>query len=233
MQECREQGRDSRRRREGSGFDGRRLRVVDTPVSFSAELASDPPARDSSRDVVVNGDLGGFVANPTRPCRGYAAARICFINHCIDYASTKSRRFIAAIGLDALRLFPFRRRWNYAIAAAALVAMSSSIANAESFSIKCIYGPGVIYMSFDTDSGKVVEETLSGRPLKGRIDKIDGERIDFHIVIPGTPDMDIVWDGKKKTLTTVPIPGNMSRDGTVVECAATELRSMLSHYDSM
>jgi len=73
-------------------------------------------------------------------------------------------------------------------------------------------------MSFDTDSGKVVEETLSGRPLKGRIDKIDGERIDFHIVIPGTPDMDIVWDGKKKTLTTVPIPGNMSRDRTVVEC---------------
>jgi hypothetical protein len=233
MQQCREQGRDSRRRREGSGFDGRRLRVVDTPISLSAGLGCNPPARDSSRSVVVNGRLGGLAANATRPRRGYAVARICFINHCIDYASTKSRRFIPAMGLDALRIFQFRRCWNYTIRSAALLAMSCSVANAESFSIKCIYGPGVIYMSFDTDSGKVVEETLSGRPLKGRIDKIDGERIDFHIVIPGTPDMDIVWDGKKKTLTTVPIPGNMSRDRTVVECAATELRSMLSHYDSM
>jgi hypothetical protein len=46
MQEYREQGRDSTRRREGSGFDGRRLRVVDTPISLSTELACYPPARD-------------------------------------------------------------------------------------------------------------------------------------------------------------------------------------------
>jgi hypothetical protein len=227
MQECREQGRDSRRRREGSGFDGRRLRVVDTPVSLSAELGCDPPARDSSRDVVVNGDLGGFVANATRPRRGYAVARICFINHCIDYASTKSRRFIPAMGLDALRIFQFRRCWNYTIRSAALLAMSCSVANAESFSIKCLYMTG-FYVSFDTDSGKVVEETLSGRPLEGRIDKIDGERIDFHVVMPGIPDMELVWDGHEKTLTTVPIPGDSTRGLHVFECAHTELRSMLS-----
>jgi hypothetical protein len=130
-------------------------------------------------------------------------------------------------------MFPFRRCWNYAIASAALLAMSCSVANAESFSIKCIYGPGVIYMSFDTDSGKVVEETLSGQPLKGRIDKVDGDRIDFHIVIPGRPDMDIVWDGGKKTLKVLAIPGDKYRTGDIVECAGTELRSMLSHYDSM
>jgi hypothetical protein len=34
------------------------------------------------------------------------------------YVSTRSRQFIAAIGLDALRLFPFRRCWNYAIGSA-------------------------------------------------------------------------------------------------------------------
>jgi hypothetical protein len=230
MQECREQGRDSTRRREGSGFDGRRLRVVDTPISLSAELASDPPARDSSRSFVVNGRLGGLVANATRPRRGYAVAGICFINHCIDYASTKSRRFIAAIGLDALRLFPFRRRWNYAIAATALVAMSSSIANAERFSIKCTEA-GYFYVSFDTESARVVEETLSGFALLGRIDKIDGERIDFHVAIPERPDMDLVWDGSKKTLTVLAIPGDKYRTGNVFECAATELRSMLSKYD--
>jgi hypothetical protein len=122
--------------------------------------------------------------------------------------------------------------WNVAIGSAALLAMSCSVANAESFSIKCLHMTG-FYVSFDTDSGKVVEETLSGRPLKGRIDKIDGERIDFHVAIPGIPDMELVWDGQEKKLTTVPIPGDSSRDRSVFECAATELRSMLSKYDSM
>lgn len=89
------------------------------------------------------------------------------------------------------------------------------------------------YVSFDTDSGKVVEETLSGQPLKGRIDRIDGARIDFHVVIPGIPDMELVWDGQEKTLTTVPIPGDSTRGLHVWECAHTELRPMLSNYDKM
>jgi hypothetical protein len=232
MQECREQGRDSTRRREGSGFDGRHLRVVDTPISFSAELASDPPAHDSSRSVVVNGRLGRLVANVTRPHRGYAVAQICVIDHCIEYVSTKSRLFIAAVGLDALPLLRFRRCWNYAIASAALLAMSCSFANAERFSIKCTEA-GYFYVSFDTESAKVVEETLSGFALKGRIDKIDGERIDFHVAIPGRPDMDLVWDGSKKTLTVLAIPGDKYRTGNVFECVGTELRPMLSKYDSM
>jgi hypothetical protein len=153
------------------------------------------------------------------------------LKYCAEYAWTGSGRPGAAPALDALRLFQFRRRRNTAIASAALLAMCS-IANAESFSIKCLYMTG-FYVSFDTDSGKVVEETLSGRPLEGRIDKIDGERIDFHVEIPQRPDMELVWDGLEKTLTTVPIPGDSSRDRSVFECAATELRSVLSKYDSM
>jgi hypothetical protein len=127
----------------------------------------------------------------------------------------------------------FRRCCNFAIGSTALFAVSCSIANAESFSIKCIYGPGAFHVSFDTESGKVVEETLSGSPLKGRIDKIERERIDFHVAIPGRPDMDIVWDGSEKILTILAIPGDKYRTGNVIECAATELRSMLSKYDSM
>jgi hypothetical protein len=194
---------------------------------LSAELAGDPPARDGSRGFVVNGGAGGLVANASRPRHGYAVARICFISHCIEYTSTKSRRFIPAIGLDALRIFQFRRCWNYAIASAALLAMSCSVAHAERFSIKCLYMTG-FYVSFDTHSGEVVEETLAGRPLEGRIDRIDGERIDFHVVMPGIPDMELVWDGHEKTLTTVPIPGDSTRGLHVWECAHTELRSMLS-----
>jgi hypothetical protein len=155
------------------------------------------------------------------------------LKHCTEYAWTGSGRPGAALALDVLRLFQFRRCWNTAIASAALLAMSCPVANAESFSIKCIYGPGAFHVSFDTESGKVVEETLSGQPLKGRIDKMDGNRIDFHVVIPGRPDMDIVWDGSKKTLTILAIPGDKYRTGDIVECTATELRSMLSKYDSM
>jgi hypothetical protein len=154
------------------------------------------------------------------------------LKHCTEYAWTGSGRLGAAAARDALRLFQFRRCWNTAIRSAALLAMSCSVANAESFSIKCLYMTG-FYVSFDTDSGKVVEETLSGRPLDGRIDKIDGKRIDFHVVMPGIPDMELVWDGHEKTLTTVPIPGDSSRDRSVFECAATELRPMLSKYDKM
>jgi hypothetical protein len=155
------------------------------------------------------------------------------LKHFAEYAWTGSGRRVAAPALDALSMFRFRRCRNYAIASAALLAMSCSLANAERFSIKCIYGPGAFHVSFDTEAGKVVEETLSGRPLKGRIDKMDGDRIDFHVVIPGTPDMDIVWDGSKKILTILPIPGDKDRTGNIVECAATELRSMLSNYDKM
>jgi hypothetical protein len=154
------------------------------------------------------------------------------LKHCTEHAWTGSGRRVAAPALDALRMFQFRRCRNYAIASAALLAMSCSVANAESFSIKCLYMTG-FYVSFDTDSGKVVEQTLSGRPLDGRIDKIDGERIDFHVAIPGIPDMEMVWDGQEKKLTTVPIPGDSSRDRSVFECAATELRSMLSKYDKI
>jgi hypothetical protein len=155
------------------------------------------------------------------------------LKHCTDYAWPGPGRPGAVPVLDALRLFQFRRCWNTAIASATLLAISCPVANAERFSIKCVYGSGVIYMSFDTDSGKVVEETLSGQPLKGRIDKVDGDRIDFHIVIPGRPDMDIVWDGSKKTFKVLAIPGDKYRTGDIVECADTELRSMLSEYDKM
>jgi hypothetical protein len=217
-----DQVRDSTRRFTATGSGSHGLRFVKASISWSPGSAWNPPARDMSR----------LVANPTRPRRGYAVAWICFIHHCIQYASTKSRRFIPALGLDALRISQFRRCWNYAIGSAALLAMSCSFANAERFSVKCAQA-GYFYVSFDTDSGEVVEETLSGRTLGGRIDKIDGERIDFHVAIPGIPDMELVWDGQEKKLTTVPIPGDSSRDRSVFECAHTELRSMLSKYDKM
>jgi hypothetical protein len=213
----RDQVRDSTRRFTTIGSGSQGLRIVKASISSSPGAAWNPPARDMSR----------LVANATRPRRGYTVARICFVHHCIEYTSTKSRRFIPAIGLDALRIFQFRRCWNYAIASAALLAMSCSVAHAERFSIKCLYMTG-FYVSFDTDSGEVVEETLAGRPLEGRIDRIDGERIDFHVVMPGIPDMELVWDGHEKTLTTVPIPGDSTRGLHVWECAHTELRSMLS-----
>jgi len=110
--------------------------------------------------------------------------------------------------------------------------MLSSTANAESFSIKCSY-TSYFYVSFDTDSGRVVEETLSGSGLKGRIDKIDGERIYFHVLKVGEPNFDLIWDGREKVLITVAIPGNATRGSITSVCTTTELRSMLSRYDDI
>jgi hypothetical protein len=59
MQECREQGRDSTRRREGSGFDGRHLRAVDTPISLSVELARDGRLRERRRSAIFESHLFG------------------------------------------------------------------------------------------------------------------------------------------------------------------------------
>jgi hypothetical protein len=154
------------------------------------------------------------------------------LKHCTEYAWTGSGRPGAVPTFDAPRLFQLRRCWSIAIASAALLAMSCSFANAERFSVKCAQA-GYFYVSFDTESARVVEETLSGFALLGRIDKIDGERIDFHVAIPERPDMDLIWDGSKKTLTVLAIPGDKYRTGNVFECAATELRSMLSKYDKM
>src|SRR4051812_31671157 len=155
------------------------------------------------------------------------------MRHCTGYAFTGSRQFIASTYLDGLRRFQSesRRTW-VAIGSVALLAMSCSFANAERFSIKCSEA-GYFYVSFDTESAKVVEETLSGFALIGRIDKIDGQRIDFHVAIPERPDMNLVWDGSKKTLAVLAIPGDKYRTGNVFECAGTELRSMLSKYDSV
>ena len=118
------------------------------------------------------------------------------------------------------------------IASGLFLSMLSSTANAESFSIKCSY-TSYFYVSFDTDSGRVVEETLSGSGLKGRIDKIDGERIYFHVLKVGEPNFDLIWDGREKVLITVAIPGNATRGSITSVCTTTELRSMLSRYDDI
>ncbi len=118
------------------------------------------------------------------------------------------------------------------IASGLLVSMLSSIANAESFSIKCSY-TSYFYVSLDTDSGRVVEETLSGSGLKGSIDKIDGERIYFHVLKVGEPNFDLIWDGREKVLIGVAIPGNATRGSHTFRCDSTELRSMLSRYDDI
>lgn len=169
----------------------------------------------------------GWESRRVGVCRRRALGpRIFLMKHDTEHAPASSRQ----LGLDALQ---FGRSWaRVALGSVALLAMTCSFACAERFSIQCLY-TGAFYVSFDTESGKVVEETLSGSGLKGRIDKIDGERIDFHVLIAGAPNMDLVWDGRKKTLTALPIPGNISRSGGVFECAATELRPALSTYDDM
>jgi hypothetical protein len=90
------------------------IRSISRPINWydgceGAFSGMDRVGASVSRGFVVYGGLSGFVANATRPRRGYGVAPICPLNHCIEYVSTKSRRFVAARRIDALRRFQFRR----------------------------------------------------------------------------------------------------------------------------
>jgi len=109
---------------------------------------------------------------------------------------------------------------------------ASSAARAESFSLKCeatVY----FYISFDIDTGRVVEETLSGSGLKGRIDRSQDDAIHFHVVRSGEPAFGRVLDRRSGQLRTLALPGYPSRGEHTFQCAPTDLRTMLAEYDSL
>jgi hypothetical protein len=112
------------------------------------------------------------------------------------------------------------------------LAVSCPSAHAERFSIRCFYTQP-FYVTFDTESGRVVEETLSGSLLKGVIDRIEDGRIDFHVTRPGTLAFELIWDARTSKLSGLPVPGNSGRRGNVFDCGPTELRPVLSHYDDL
>jgi hypothetical protein len=160
--------------------------------------------------------------------RTHVSPSLSSIANAFEKALAGAGRSMAAIGFDALRISKLgHAHARVGLGSVVFLAMSSSMACAERFSVKCAYHIPY-YVSFDTESGKVVHETPAGSVMTGRVDKIDGERIYFHLVMPGEPNFDLIWDGHEKSLAWLAIPNNSRRRDVASECAITELRSMLS-----
>ncbi|MFZ2155924.1 MAG: hypothetical protein WAV72_07375 [Bradyrhizobium sp.] len=130
----------------------------------------------------------------------------------------------AAIGTATLRL--------EASGICGVFLLLATPASAEQFSIKCPF-QGFYYVTFDTDAGRAVYESPSGSPLKGRVDKEGGDKIHFHLVKMGIPDLDVVLDRSTQKLTWRGVPGDSRRQETSSECNKTELRPILSKYDNI
>jgi len=106
-------------------------------------------------------------------------------------------------------------------------------ARGESFSIKCEYLNG-FFISFDLDSGRVVEETLSGRGLKGLVDKADGSTIRFRILRAGEPAINLAFERRTGQLESPASNDSRNDRGEQrMHCVPTNLRPILSEYDNL
>ncbi len=108
----------------------------------------------------------------------------------------------------------------------------SAAANAEQFSIKSEQ-TGWHFMTFDTQEGKVVYETAGGRALKGHIAASTQDDIRFDLLQSGSPKFDLIWKRAEGTLTWIGLPNDATRATVILNCSRTELRPILSIYDSI
>jgi hypothetical protein len=118
------------------------------------------------------------------------------------------------------------------VASIFMLTVFTASAGAEQFSIKCPYGT-YYFVTFDTDTGRVMYEMQAGTALKGRINKMEGERIHFHLLKVGESHFQLTWDSGEKKLTWLSVPGESKRREVTSQCSRTEVRSLISKYDDI
>jgi hypothetical protein len=106
-------------------------------------------------------------------------------------------------------------------------------AEAEKFSIKCVF-LYEYYVSFDTEVRRAVyENTLTGSTMKGTIGFIRDNEIAFDLLIAAKPKFELVWNETTKKLTWLGIKGDESRQGQTNDCVRAALRPLLSDYKNI
>jgi hypothetical protein len=111
-----------------------------------------------------------------------------------------------------------------------LVLLSSVLAapaQAEQFSIKCIWNPTPI-ITFDEESKRVIWEVPRAMSHKGVIDSETEDEIKFHLTI-GPLRSDRIWNRKTGSL-----PAESPNDSKYENhCFKSDLRPVMSTYDEM
>lgn len=105
-------------------------------------------------------------------------------------------------------------------------------ASAEQFSIECQWIQSY-FVSFDTDTKRVVHESIAGTALKGRISVATAEEIRFTLLRVGTPPFELIWRPSGGKLTWLDLPGDPTRRGAESICRRTALRSILFEYEGI
>jgi hypothetical protein len=108
----------------------------------------------------------------------------------------------------------------------------NSAAIAEQFSIRCAREVWH-YVTFDTESNRVVYESASGSALKGQIISSIGDEIKFDLIQLGSPKFDLIWRQDDGTLTWIGLSGDPTRPTMTFNCAKNPLRPILSIYDQI
>jgi hypothetical protein len=108
-----------------------------------------------------------------------------------------------------------------------LSAVSAAPAQAEQFSIKCIWNPAPS-ITFDEESKRVIWEVPRAMSHKGVIDSETEDEIRFHLTI-GPLRSDRIWNRK-----TGALPAESPNDRTYENhCFKSDLRPVMSTYDEM
>ena len=111
-----------------------------------------------------------------------------------------------------------------------MLLLQATPANAERFTVRCA-NQGYYHVTFDTDSGRVVFESVAGLALKGRIESTAAADTVFRLLKSGTKDFEVVLAASRDRVTWVAIPGDNTRQGTTDKCNQVGLRPILSEWD--
>jgi hypothetical protein len=103
-------------------------------------------------------------------------------------------------------------------------------ARAEQFSIKCPW-IAEIFLTFDEEGRRVIQETTGGGWYKGVIDFLSDEEIKFHLLVNHLESSDGgVWNRRTGSLVPLRSP---NEPGFEIHCSSSELRPVMSHYDDL
>ena len=126
---------------------------------------------------------------------------------------------------------PRPRGWASLVALALCAWAWAPAVSAQQFSLQCRANNQPYDFTFDVNAGRVILESLAGRPFPGRISTATSERIEFEVKAESDPKFDLAWDARTNSVTWTGVPGRPSRPTRTDPCSAIALRPILFTYE--
>lgn len=125
----------------------------------------------------------------------------------------------------------FRSILIVAAAGCALITYPSGVL-AKQFSLNCkSYSP--YFMTFDTEAGRVIYESISGTALKGIITERRDDEISFELIRVASPRVSGIWSGREGQMTWPSQTQPNSPPWDVHKCTEITLRPVMAKYNEI